>query len=264
MLNDKLQELQNKATALREEAKSLDTERAGLDSKKDAKRIGEINDREPRLHEEVKTVLEERKVLETEIKAQNEFRKDLDDLENFKSVNLQRDTRTNIKGSNAFNLDRCVAIHCGKGNRDGIEAEYMSDQNIMRFNGMGEMCFSAQFTRDLYEQRRDSTFSLAGQESTFHSTSVTTPTGLAMRLGASIKFVDMVGVASAIDFFAGAATGTNTATAQQATEFAHRNKPIPVQAQRAAVDMNLSSVTMGGRVSSISEISTAAQKAINK
>ena len=264
MLNDKLQELQKRAKALQEEATKLEKERSSLDPKKDAKRINEINDREPKLHEEVKTVLVERQKLEAEVKEQKEFQDNLNKLENFKTVNLHRDTKIEYKESDTFSLDRCMAIAVDKAPMTGIERDFMTDKNYFT-NTSGSLRLSAGMMSRLFQVKRDATFSAAGQVSTYRGLQVSNPVGLAIKLGADVRFQDTVGVISGVDFFAGTATGGTTGSATvQTTEIKHDNKPLPVKPQRAAVVMNLSSILIGGGVSDLGQLQTAANQGIGK
>ena len=263
-LNDRLQELQKRAKALQEEAKSLDKERAGLDPKKDAKRITEINDREPKLHEEVKTVLDERKTLESQIKAQDEFRKDVSELENIKTVNIHRDTKAEYAEGRTFSLDRCMAIALDKAPLTGIERDFMTDKNYFT-NTSGSLRLSAGMMSRLFNVQRDTNFSVAGQASAYRGLQVSNPAGLAIKLGCDVRFQESLGVISGVDFFAGpGSTGTTGNATIQTTEIKHDNKPIPVHPQRAAVVMNLSSVLIGGGVSDLGQLQTAANQGIGK
>ena len=70
---------------------------------------------------------------------------------------------------------------------------------------------------------------------------------------------------SGVDFFGTPATSGTTANAViQTTEVTHDNKPLPVHPQRAGVVMNLSSVLIGGGVSDLGQLQTAANQGIGK
>ena len=266
-----LDALEIKRQDLLKEAEAIEAERNSLDIKKDAKRLAEIEKTSAQFNKDAADLLKQYDDAKAEIEKRAKHEETIKNLKDKKSISIQKDTLNNIKGGRKFNLDRCVSIAVGRDTLDGIEKEYLSDSSLACMNRNGSINISAGLTGRLVEERRDVAFNLAGQESTFHSMKMTTPIGLAVRLGVDLQFGDTVGVASGIDFFAGPGTsgGPGTATAgsgaaNQETEIKHYNEPIPVKPQRADVPMNLSSIRIGGQVSDLSRLQSAATAALGK
>ena len=205
-----LDALNKRREELLKEAEIIETERKSLDPKKDAQRIEALEKTAAQFQEKADELNKQRDEAKAEIEKRAAYKKTLEELKEKKDIAIHKDTAPKSSGNKKFSLDRVVAIAIGQEKQDGVEGDYISDPSLITMNRDGSFRLSGGLTKRMVQETRDSAFSLAGQESQFHSMKVTTPIGLAARLGADVQFGDQIGVASALDFFAGAGTAAGT------------------------------------------------------